>query len=181
MNNLELSSMARRDPVLNKIFSGVFSSDTLPERIPFKPLALIVNTDESHEKGEHWVAMYFDEEGSVDYFDSYAIHPSLLAQSFTRFMERNSSKQNFNDKRLQSLDTAVCGMYCIYFLHERSRRKRLKTITKHFGSNFERNDVTVCNFVRRLYGVAHKVCCSNVKMQKCVPYCKFRNAPINIS
>jgi len=42
-----------------KRFDGVFSSDSLPP----KPRLLVCNTDPSHMPGEHWIAIYVDDDG----------------------------------------------------------------------------------------------------------------------
>ena len=47
--------------------TGVFSSD----RLPTKPRLLVCNTDPSDESGEHWIAIYVDDDGHyAEYFDS---------------------------------------------------------------------------------------------------------------
>ena len=40
-------------------FDGVCAA----ERLPNDPCLLVCNTDPSHRLGEHWVAIYVDEEG----------------------------------------------------------------------------------------------------------------------
>jgi len=52
MNTKQIESVLRRARV--KDFDGVFSADTLPS----KPHLLVVNTDDSHKPGRHWVCMW---------------------------------------------------------------------------------------------------------------------------
>ena len=50
-----------------KRFDGVFSSD----RLPTKPRLLVCNTDPSDESGEHWIAIYVDDDGHYGESVSY--------------------------------------------------------------------------------------------------------------
>jgi len=51
MDSLQIESVIK-----NKRFIGVFPRDKLPKDIKDTFSALIVNTDSSSEKGEHWIA-----------------------------------------------------------------------------------------------------------------------------
>ena len=51
----------------------VVAKDTLPEVVSTYSSAFVCNTHDSHQPGEHWVAMYVDEIG--DYFDPYGQKP----------------------------------------------------------------------------------------------------------
>ena len=69
MNTREIEGVLRRARV--KDFDGVFSADTLPS----KPRLLVVNTDESHKPGRHWVCMWVND-GCGEYFDSFGEPPT---------------------------------------------------------------------------------------------------------
>ena len=51
-------------------FNGVFSRDNLPNKI--KDGAYVVNLDEYHDIGTHWVALHVNNK-TVTYFDSFGI------------------------------------------------------------------------------------------------------------
>ena len=51
-------------------FNGVFSRDNLPNKI--KDGAYVVNLDEYHDIGTHWVALHVNNK-TVIYFDSFGI------------------------------------------------------------------------------------------------------------
>ena len=51
-------------------FIGIFSRDNLPDKI--KRGAYVVNLDEYHDIGTHWVALYLNNK-TVTYFDSFGI------------------------------------------------------------------------------------------------------------
>ncbi|KAK3704916.1 hypothetical protein QZH41_005383, partial [Actinostola sp. cb2023] len=72
--------MVRTDRLLRPAFLGVFPADRLPTTHR-SGTGLIVNTDPSDRPGTHWVAMYWDNEGRAEFFDSYgqtpqSYHPS---------------------------------------------------------------------------------------------------------
>ena len=54
MNTKQLWNALCLNPITNKYFDGVYSSDTLKE-IKEKPNLIICNTDPSNKPGEHWV------------------------------------------------------------------------------------------------------------------------------
>ena len=71
-----------------KHFDGVFSGD----RLPTKPRLLVCNTDPSDESGEHWIAIYVnDDEYYGEYFDSLGRAPTL---TFERIHERTLSRMD---------------------------------------------------------------------------------------
>ena len=53
----------------NPHFDGIYSIDTL-KNIKEKPELIICNTDPSDKPGEHWVLFFFDNDGSVDFYNS---------------------------------------------------------------------------------------------------------------
>ena len=81
----DLEVMMMQDPVASSCFLGVFASDQLPSKISTYPSGLIVNTDPIDKPGQHWVAMYFPNEGE-EFFDSYGFPPSFYTNRFTKFL-----------------------------------------------------------------------------------------------
>ena len=56
-------------------FDGVIACD----RLPTKPRLLVCNTDKSDEPGEHWIAIYGDDDGRYrQYIHSGALQIGLL-------------------------------------------------------------------------------------------------------
>ena len=51
-------------------FNGVFSRDNLPNSI--KSGAYVINLDEYHDIGTHWVALYVNNK-TIIYFDSFGV------------------------------------------------------------------------------------------------------------
>lgn len=139
------------DKIAKTIFQGVFASDQLPYRVADYPSAYIANVDPSELPGSHWVAMYFNEEGKAEFWDSYGQAPELYSKHFTDFLDRNSYYMIRNRTVLQSLDSSVCGEYCIYYLIHRCRGFSMQTIVNRFSKKKRLNDSIVYEFVKRHY------------------------------
>lgn len=146
MNSDEVLSYLKHLPVNS---FGVYASDQLPVRVP--PLsAIVVNTDPHTHKGTHWVAFFRDLNGGLEYFDSYGNPPTV--HDHVRFIRRNSSCcYFFNPILLQSIDSSVCGLYCLSYLYIRSTGFQMKEFTSLFSGNVIRNDELIVEIFKRLY------------------------------
>ena len=71
----------------------------------------------ANKSGTHWLAFYASAEpkgAPLEMFDCYGMSPELHA--FTHLGTRiNSSSVSY-----QSLDTSVCGHYCLFFIFHRA-------------------------------------------------------------
>jgi len=120
-----------------KRFDGVFSSD----RLPTKPRLLVCNTDPSDMPGEHWVAIYVDDDGRYgEYFDSLGRAPTRL---FERYMNEHCREWTYNRKQLQSIISRFCGHYCACFCVLRSRGIDMCRFLRYFTQDTGLNDVVV--------------------------------------
>lgn len=114
MNSLEIQECLAKLPVRNV---GVYAADKLPHRIS-PSTAIVVNTEPHNEDGEHWVAFYLNGKGVIEYFDSYGQPPYL--PFYQGFLRRNARRYLYNEHRLQSDTSQVCGHYCLVYLYCRS-------------------------------------------------------------
>ena len=141
----ELTQLAASDTLLNAQFQGVFPSDILP-KIDKYPAGFIFNNEPSTEAGMHWLAFYFPEKGQSEFFDSYGFSPENYTSNFTKFIK--NSRRHINTKILQSMDTAVCGDYSLFYLWHRVRGKSIAKIDNIFTENTHLNDKITVSFVR---------------------------------
>lgn len=155
MNGFELNRIISNDPLLWRTFIGVFAADQLNFHIAKRPACLISNTDNANMPGTHWVAIYFDVRGNAFYFDSFG--RNVYSQQFDKFLKMNAKRIHVNKKRLQSSDTLVCGMYCIYFLYYITRNI-LNSFKRFSALNYLFNDKIVCRFMFKHFRVRHNVC-----------------------
>lgn len=145
MDTNQIERAVTRDPCAEAIFHGVYARDQLPNTVQY-PCAMVLNTDPANKPGEHWVAMYFDEEGHGEYFDSYGIPPPPC---FTRYIQRHSMQWSWNRRSLQDVWTSACGHFCVYYVIYRSRDIPMNDITQHLHS-IEHNDQYVMEYVNAL-------------------------------
>ena len=123
MNSLEILNKARNDPVLNRIFLGVFALDKIPT-INQYPTALVVNLDRSNLPGSHWIALYFTAKGKCEYFDSYGRKPCLNMQKYI------AKPYTYNKICVQDLWSISCGRMCLYtFWFGEAKAYRLKKLS----------------------------------------------------
>ncbi len=96
-----------------KNYGGTFACDRLHYDLPLYS-GLIVNTDESHEPGQHWVAIYRSDSGII-YFDSFGLPP--IEEKIEEYLDKIAPRGwYYNSVGFQSMYQDTCGMHCIYFL-----------------------------------------------------------------
>jgi len=151
MNTRQLDAILKTDKITRKQFRGVFPSDQLPVQIHEYPSAYVANVDPSNQPGSHWVAFYFTQDQHGEFWDSYGQHPKVYNMLFVNFLERNSKQWIMNQRTLQSLDSSVCGEYCIYYLIHRCRGFYMNVVVNHFTQSKRLNDAIVFEFVTLHY------------------------------
>jgi hypothetical protein len=140
MNSVDIVTMLNADSICRQNFQGVFSADTLPS----KPRLLVCNTDPSSKPGRHWIAIYVDEDGRGEYFDSFGRSPE---GDFENYMNEHCREWVFNKKQLQSVISSFCGFYCCMYCLFRCRGVDLNGIVNVFTNDTAFNDSLVHSFV----------------------------------
>ena len=103
MNSEDIERAVRRRV---QRFDGVYAAD----RLPNDPRLLVCNTDPSHKLGEHWVAIYVDEEGRYgEYFNSFGRPPPV---TFRRYLNivciGRITAYNYRVLPVLSVDITAC-------------------------------------------------------------------------
>ena len=145
MDTNQIERAICQDPWAEAIFGGVYARDCLPKVVKY-PCAMVLNTDPADEPGEHWVAVYFSENGNGEYFDSYGLQPPSC---FKHFMEMHSVNWIWNKTQLQDVWTTACGHFCVFYLIYRSKDLPMSDIVSYLN-NIEHNDQYVTQFVTEL-------------------------------
>lgn len=106
----QLMDTGRR--ILGNTFRGVFPVDrigstTLNHHHPY----CVINLDESHKRGSHWVALCLSDEGKTIIYDSFGRASSAIVPSLSYF-DLVSTDQD----REQSYDSENCGARSLAFL-----------------------------------------------------------------
>ena len=124
-------------------FNGVFSRDNLPNIIRPKGLgsavkngAYVINLDEYHDIGTHWIALYVNNKIAI-YFDSFGVEH--IPKEIMNFIGRKKIITNIY--RIQAYDSIMCGYFCIGFINFMFNGKSLTDYTNLFSPNdFNKND-----------------------------------------
>ena len=131
-------------------FLGVYSVNNLPKTLPTRrPLMLVCNTHPDYRPGEHWIAMYIDDDDGY-YFDSFGQKPK---REFELFMNKHCTFWNCSDRQLQSLVSYFCGQYCVFYCMYRSIGLDSNAIYGLFTNDTGLNDWLVHNFVCKALNV----------------------------
>ncbi len=119
-------------------FGGVYARNTLRSISCEHNKFYIVNLNEQHESGSHWLAIVnFDR---CYYFDSYAAPPPIEIEKFVS----DTKEVVVNHFRLQALGSIWCGYYCIYVINKICEGKSFYDILLEFDPNdYESNDRTI--------------------------------------
>ena len=87
-------------------FNGVFSRDNLPNTI--KNGAYVINLDEYHDIGTHWVALYSNNK-TVTYFDSFGVEH--IPKEIMKFIDNKNIITNIF--RIQAYDSIMCAYFVL--------------------------------------------------------------------
>ena len=131
-------------------FVGVFAANEIQSlKVKRFPSFLIVNTSDSNFSYGHWIALMITRT-KIEIFDSLGGRPENWGnypENILRFLIHYSFSHNFViSPQLQSIDSQLCGIYCIYYILFR-RRKSFINLCRPFTYNFEQNDLIVSDLV----------------------------------
>ena len=168
MDTVQLTIILRKDRYTRGVFQGVYPSDKLPTSVSSYPALFIANVDTSDKPGIHWVAFYFAKEREGEFFDSYGLPPSNYTGTFTSFLTNNSNSWIFNTVTLQSVNSKVCGHYCLYFALFRSRQVNMSMIVHRFSGSKSRNDFLVKRFIEKHFPLSLPKYRTDVKKQRTI-------------
>ena len=86
LTNFEIQEYYQNEPR----FNGAFSRDNLPNSI--KNGAYVINLDEYHDIGTHWVALYVNNK-IVTYFDSFGVEH--IPKEIMKFIARKKNNKKY--------------------------------------------------------------------------------------
>ena len=146
LTNFEIQEYYQNEPR----FNGVFSRDNLPNNNNIRPKGLgsavkngvyVINIDEYHDIGTHWVALYVNHK-TITYFDSSGVEH--IPKEVMKFIVRKKIIANIY--RIQAYDSIMCGYFCIGFINFMFNGKSLTDYTNLFSPNdFNKNDDIILN------------------------------------
>ena len=115
-------------------FLGYFPLDELPPFPQRLPSSIIVNTDISTERGDHWLALVLEEDECF-YFDSFGL--PILEETLIRYLKPYYNLVTYSDVCIQHIESDKCGEFCILFI----KHVNSKSIYENFLSQFDKFDL----------------------------------------
>ena len=135
LTNFEIQKYHQNKPR----FNGVYSRDNLPK---VKDGAYVTNLDEYSDIGNHWIALYV-QNNDVTYFDSFGVEH--IPEEIKTFISNKNIKTNIF--RIQAYDSIMCGYFCIGFINFMLAGKTLTDFTNLFSpNNFKKDDDIILNY-----------------------------------
>lgn len=134
----ELINFVKRAISRENIF--VVPCDMLPHSFEL-PAGFIINTATSTSGTGHWVALWIDEHGVAQFFDSYGFKPRT--PEIQRFIRTHSRKCLYNNRHLQQLHSRVCGKYAACFLYYTACGVFTSKFLEQFSLNLKLNDYLI--------------------------------------
>ena len=128
-------------------FIGTYGRDEIPD-VKKRPAAIVINTALAHEEGEHWVALYINEDNECLYFDSFGLPP--MHKEIQEYISRQSCSLKFNTVTLQTPASfsKTCGHYCIMFVVYLCRGHSFDELIALFSRNTFYNDLLVRDYLK---------------------------------
>ena len=147
MNTQQLQCMLRAQDV-SRTFK-VLAADQLPRIIQHYPLGYIVNTEDSHLPGKHWIAFWFESPMYGEFFDSFGNGPSFYRKEFKEIFRLSVRNYIYNDVVLQSSDSNTCGLYTMLYIILKTNGYSMKNIQHLFTKDKRWNDQLMYDFVHQ--------------------------------
>ena len=163
MNTVQIAHCLETDVYMKKLCLGVFAANKIPKITKF-PSCIIANTDIHTKSGTHWVAFYFDDYGSCEFFDTYGRQPR------NKYFQK-LKPEVWSEKQVQALQSSVCGQHCVHFLYERCRGFSFDEILQLYGTNLNANDSCVSQFVNDVFDLTNLPSVMGHTNQYCVECC----------
>ena len=129
-------------------FDGVYPSDR-PLVINALPASFIINTDEAHLPGQHWVALYIDEAGHGEYFDPYGLPPFKL--NILDNLNNICINWKYNKCTIQSTSarSTACGHLCAVYIVLKHHNFSMEEICCIFDESGNQNDKMAMSVVNK--------------------------------
>ena len=130
-----------------KAFGGIYAIDDLPQFIPHYPFMAVINTQSHNLPGEHWIAVYINENRRGEIFDSLVTPTSIF---LIRWLNRHTRSWRKNIHRFQNPFSSTCGSFVLFYVLQRCECKMMECVTRRFSASFSANEKLVRDFYKRL-------------------------------
>ena len=153
LTDQQLTSLAKEDPCLKEIFYGTVPCDRSPKSpVKHKPRAYIVNTDPHDKPGQHWIALW-TQNNVCEVMDSYGLPLDRYPQAkpLKEWVTKHWKYVVTNGRSLQGLHSQACGHYALLYLKLKAQGGTLQDFLNYF-SPYDRakNDHEVGQILKQL-------------------------------
>ena len=153
MNTSQIDKILESDSQIKKFnFLGALARDEIPKAAQYLfPCCAVVNTQIKEKPGSHWIAFMKTPDNHGIYFDSYGYPPYNLPE--VAEVLSGCRDWEFNNTRLQTDFSSVCGQYTIFVLTHLARGFQLKhtvDMLDDCGDTYA-NDALVFSYVNNKY------------------------------
>ena len=149
MNNYQLMCALKSNLVTRQLNITVCAANRLPDVITTYPQGFIVNTDNDGQPGEHWISFWLQDSTYGECLDSAGRDPANYRADFKRFLLKHCLSYKYNTMVLQSKDTNMCGVYCLYYIMLKATGYSLSRIQSCFTTDTYTNDVSMLYFATK--------------------------------
>ena len=143
MDNLQITELIHRCKHLKHRFCGIF-----PANLAFNTILkrdntfMIVNASNSDQPGTHWL-LFAQAGGQIFFCRSSWTKPTQLSTCIQNMRRSiHEGNQILMNKPIQSANSVLCGLYCIYVAHV--------IISSKFPIGFKVNDHDMMRFAKHM-------------------------------
>lgn len=128
VDNIQLTDLINKDPLLKFKFRGCYSSDTFPNLSGNE--FVIVNTDPYDQPGEHWLLIASKQDTILLYdsfgrdFQQYFGSIYNKVKMWTKTSNQTIYQYKPSATLVQPSESQFCGIYCIFVAHFYYRTKK---------------------------------------------------------
>ena len=121
-------------------FTGCFPADKIPHVKSF-PTTIIVNTEKSDKKGEHWVAFYMEKDHCL-YFDSFGL--GVIEDDISLYLSNYYKSVIYSKNPVQDVSSVACGYFCIAFVQHVTCVNSYHDFLLQFNFDKLKNNDVIC-------------------------------------
>lgn len=128
-------------------FLGTFPCDIQPDVEGLKSFSVVFNESKHNDAGSHFVCAYATED-KIYYFDSMGLN--LENDYIKMFILSCGRTAVLSNVQIQSLNSNMCGFFCICFLLYMSLGMDFKKFFNCFSADLKLNDIIVIDFIKKM-------------------------------
>lgn len=117
LNTLELRHALSSNSFTKKHFDGIYPIDFLKD-VSANMNLIVINTAPHYKSGEHWILLYRTDstENVVEFFDSLGKSITDYSHELEEFVTKHFQRcVRVVEKRIQPVNTYICGHYCLHY------------------------------------------------------------------